>query len=213
MVDSAHSGRAPLLDRILPFLARDARFTLDRLTVLNRTPGGVLTGRLDLDRTGMFGLSLGGAVTAEACSLESRIRACLMMDVFKPREVLAEGLRQPSMWINRDEPSMRRQGWNPRDIEETQRGTRELYDELPGDGYLVQVPGAFRADFSDLPFFSPLTRKLGLTGPIQPRRVRRIVDDVSRAFFDRHLKRDSVPLLDNPRARFPELLFQSRRSS
>ena len=44
MVDSAHSGRAPLLDRILPFLARDARFTLDRLTVLNRTPGGVLTG-------------------------------------------------------------------------------------------------------------------------------------------------------------------------
>ena len=108
---------------------------------------------------------------------------------------------------------MRRQGWNPRDIEETQRGTRELYDELAGDGYLVQVPGAFRADFSDLPFFSPLTRKLGLTGPIQPRRVRRIVDDVSRAFFDRHLKRDSVPLLDNPRARFPELLFQSRRSS
>jgi predicted dienelactone hydrolase len=56
-------------DGIIPYLAQDAIFTLDQLTALNRAdPNGILTGRLDLQHAGIFGISLGGIVSAKpAC--------------------------------------------------------------------------------------------------------------------------------------------------
>ena len=60
---------------VVPYLAQDVSFTVDQLTVLNQAdPNGVLTGRLDLQRIGMFGPSLGGLVGAEACYRDSRLQ-------------------------------------------------------------------------------------------------------------------------------------------
>jgi predicted dienelactone hydrolase len=59
----------------------DVRFVLDQLAALNHSdPNGILTGRLELQSVGAFGVSLGGIVVGEACRLESRLRACLVMD-------------------------------------------------------------------------------------------------------------------------------------
>ena len=56
--------RAPTLngrtfqEGIVPYLAQDVSFALDRLAVLNQAdPNGILTGRLDLQRAGIFGPS------------------------------------------------------------------------------------------------------------------------------------------------------------
>ena len=61
--------RAPQLfgqtfkDGVIPYFAQDVSFTLDQLAVLNtKDPQGILTGKLDLAHTGMFGVSLGGMV-------------------------------------------------------------------------------------------------------------------------------------------------------
>jgi len=67
-------------DPCLGGLVMDAVFTLDQLAVLNRAdPNGILTGKLDLQHVGAFGMSLGGIVVGEACRLEPRLRACLVM--------------------------------------------------------------------------------------------------------------------------------------
>ena len=72
------NGRALTAD-IIPYLAQDAIFTLDQLTTLNQAdPHGLLTGRLDVQRAGIFGVSLGGITLSEACRLEPRFRACLV---------------------------------------------------------------------------------------------------------------------------------------
>ncbi|BAS26767.1 alpha/beta hydrolase [Limnochorda pilosa] len=79
---------------MIPFLAQDAVCTLNQLAALNEAdPQGVLEGRLDLDRAAIAGLSLGGAITAEACRMEPRFRACLVMDVFMSADVVREGLK------------------------------------------------------------------------------------------------------------------------
>jgi hypothetical protein len=53
-----------LADGIIPYLAQDAVFTLHQLASLNQAdPNGILTGRLDVQRAGIFGVSLGGIVT------------------------------------------------------------------------------------------------------------------------------------------------------
>jgi predicted dienelactone hydrolase len=121
--------RAPMLNNrameggsIVPYLARDVSFVLDRLSALNHAdPTNTLTGRLDLQRAGAFGVSLGGIVVGESCRVEPRLQACLMMDAPMPLTVVKSGLRQPSMWITRDVASMqlerqRTGGWPESEI-------------------------------------------------------------------------------------------------
>jgi len=198
------------IDTVIPFLAQDLSFALDRLGDVDRSDD-LLAGRLDLEHVGAFGVSLGGAVSGEACANDPRIGACLPIDVFLPADVVAQGLRQPVMWITRDAGTMRREGWSESDVEETHRTMRAVYDRLSGPGYIVLVPGMYHVDFSDFPLFSPLLAEaLGLSGSLDPQRAREIPDAYALAFFDEHLKGVPSPLLDGPSDRFPEVLFESR---
>ncbi|OZM83968.1 hypothetical protein [Pseudonocardia sp. MH-G8] len=199
------------IDGVIPFLAQDASFTLDRITALDRAdPDGELTGRLDLEHVGMFGVSLGGAVTGETCHRDARLRACLPIDVFLPADVVADGLRQPVMWITRDAATMQREGWSQSDVEETHSTMRAVFARLPGAGYEVLVPGMFHTDFSDFPLVSPFLQPAGLSGTVGAQRAISIVNTYSRAFFDTHLKGVHAPLLDGPSPQFPEVLLETR---
>ena len=202
---------------IIPYLAQDVDFTLDRLTALNQSdPAGILTGRMDLLHAGGFGISLGGIVLGEACRLEPRLRACLAIDAPMPTDVVTAGLRQPTMWITRDAATMRLErqragGWPEAEIEAHQATMRTVYQSLPGHGYFVQVPGMFHSNFTDIPNWSPLASRLGLTGPINGQRAHDIVKAYSLAFFDLHLRDRPAPLLDGPAERYPDVLFETRR--
>lgn len=199
-------------DGIIPYLSQDAVFVLDRLQALDAAdPHGILTGRLDLERMGMFGVSMGGMITAEACRLDARIRAGLIMDVWMPADVVASGERRPMLWLSRDAATMRLEGWDEAEIVATQASMRSVFDELPDDGYIVLVPGMFHIDFSDGRLLSPLIAARRLCGPIDGARARSIVDAYAMAFFDRHLRGRPAPLLDGPTARFAEVQFASRR--
>jgi len=198
-------------DGIIPFLAQDAVFTLNQLSALNRTdPNGVLAGRLDLQRVGIFGVSLGGEIGAEACRQDARFRALLSMDTWMPHSVVESGLDQPSMWITRDAASMRRERWTEPDIDRTLRTMRSVFERKASDGYFLQVPGMFHQDFSDAALFSPATSLIGVTGPINGARARAIVNAYSEAFFDRYLKGLAEPLLDIASPLYPDVLFERR---
>lgn len=85
-------------DGIIPYFAQDVSFKLDQLASLNQTdPNGILTGKLDLQRVGTFGISLGGIVGSEACRLDPRLQACLVMDAPIPVDVVQDSLQQPTM--------------------------------------------------------------------------------------------------------------------
>ncbi|OUC94840.1 alpha/beta hydrolase family protein [Streptosporangium minutum] len=207
----ALNGRA-LDDGLVPYLARDVSFTLDRLAALDRAdPAGVLTGRLDLRGIGAFGVSLGGIVTGEACRVEPRLRACLMMDTRMTPGVVREGLDRPSMWITRDAATMHREGWAADDIDQHQSSMRAVFDKRPADGYLVRVPGTFHADFTDISSWSPLLSRFGITGSLPAQRAHTIINAYSLAFFDRHLKDLPTPLLDGPAPTYPDVLLETRR--
>jgi hypothetical protein len=215
--------RAPTLngrtfpEGMIPYLAQDVSFALDRLAVLNQAaPNGILSGRLDLQRAGIFGFSLGGLVSSEACRLETRLRACLMMDAPMSTDVVRSGLQQPAMWITRDADAMRLErqqagGWSEAEIHAHQISMRAVFESLPGDGYFVQVPGMFHSNYSDIPSWSPLWRLLGVAGPIDGQRGHSIINAYSLAFFDRHLKSQPATRFDSPTKQYPEVTFETRR--
>jgi Platelet-activating factor acetylhydrolase, isoform II len=205
-------GGLALKNGNMPYLAQDVSFTLDQLTALNKAdPNGILTGRLDLERIGTFGISLGAMVASEACHRDSRLKACLMMDAAMPADVVQAGLRQPAMWLTRPASDMRLEHWKETDISQTLNTMRTVFNEEPaGDGYYVSVPGMFHINFTDAPYFILPGSLLGYTGPINAQRGFDIVNAYSLAFFDQHLGGRSVALLAGPSKRYPEVLFLTR---
>lgn len=201
---------------IIPYLAQDTSFTLDQLAALNQSdPNGILTGRLDLDREGVFGFSLGGIVAGDACRQDDRLKACIVMDAPMTTVTVKDGLKKPVMWITRDAESMRLEreksgGWSEEEIYAHQDSMHAVYNSLPADGYFVQIPGTFHSNFCDIPSWSPLYRVLGLSGPFDVQRAHDIINDYSVAFFDRYLKGGASPLLNGPSGDFPEVIFESR---
>ncbi|MCY7304871.1 MAG: hypothetical protein LH632_01735 [Rhodoferax sp.] len=201
---------------IVPFLAQDVSYVLDQIAMLNREdPKRLLTGRLDLQRVGVFGVSLGGIVAGVACLNEPRVRACLMMDAPMASEVVAAGLAKPGLWITRDAASMRLErqragGWSEEEIDAHLTSMRAVYEALPGPGYFVQVVGTFHGNFTDIPNWTPLASWLNLTGPIDGQRGHDIINAYSLAFFDRHVAGRPGKLLDGPTERYPEVLFETR---
>ena len=207
----------PLIGGNMPYFAQDVSFTLDQLTALNKgDPDGILTGKLDMQRVGAFGISLGAMVAAEACHMDSRLKACLMMDAAMPANVVQAGLRQPGMWITRPAQDMRieRQksgGWTEADITQTLTSMQAVFNEEPaGNGYFVQIPGMFHVNFTDAPRFSPLTPELGFAGSINAQRGYDIINAYSLAFFDQHLQGRPAALLDGPSKQYPEVIFEAR---
>lgn len=196
-------GRA-MPDGIVPYLAQDVAVALDRLTALNEhDPRGLLTGKLALDRVGVFGVSLGGMVAAQACLRDPRPAACLVMDASMPLGVVAAGLSQPTMFLTRDAETMRLErkragGWPEEAIVLTIDSMRAVYAGLAGDGFYVQIPGAFHLNFTDVPHWLPVARRIGLLGPVAARRVFDLVNAYTMAFFDRYLNDRAAPLLERP---------------
>ncbi|HBP65030.1 MAG TPA: carboxylic ester hydrolase [Desulfosporosinus sp.] len=215
--------KAPILNGqslemgIIPYFAQDVISSLNQLTALNQAdPNGILTGRLDLQRIGTFGVSLGGIVVGEACRLEPRLRACLVMDAPMSADVVRTGLQQPSMWITRDAETMRLErrragGWSEEEMDQHQTTMRAAFENLSGDGYFVGITGMFHANLMDIPYWSPLASPLGITGPIDGQRAHSIINAYSLAFFNRHLKGQPAALLDRHSEYYPEVTFERRR--
>ena len=202
---------------ILPYFAQDVSFTLDQLSKINASdPNHILTGHLDLGHVGIFGISLGGENAAEACLKDARLKACLIMDVWMPAEVVKRGLRQPCMFITRDADTMRLErerigGWTEKDIELTLTTMRAVYESLPGDGYYLEILKMFHLNFTDAPFWFPISSQLGLTGPIRARRGSEILNAYSLAFFNKYLLDQPSSLLNGPSKQFPEVKIEMHK--
>ena len=202
---------------IVPYLAQDVTFTLNQLAALNQAdPNAILTGRLNLLQAGTFGISLGGIVGAEACRIEPRLRACLLMDAAMPVNVVKYGLRQPALWITRDVETMRLErrrsgGWSEASISAHQTSMQTTYANSQHSSYFVQVPGMFHVNLTDIPYWSPMLPWLGITGPIDAQRAHNIINAYSLAFFNRHLLDHPEALMDNTASPYSEVIFNARK--
>lgn len=170
------------VDAHLSTLSQDVTLVIDNLAELN-APRGSLPSRIDMARLGIFGVSLGGEVAALACQSDSRIRACLITDVWLPKAVLPKPLTKPVMFIGRDAATMLQEGWAPRDVTETSVTMNFAYESAQAGACRLLIPGAFHADFSDAPLLSPASPLLGLSGPAHGDAVMRDVSNATRIFF------------------------------
>jgi len=192
--------------------AQDAVLVLNMLARLGTCePADPLARRLDTDRVGIFGFSLGGAVAAQASRLDRRFQAVINMDGWHFADAAKYGVDRPYLWMNDDtplpgtadlvapDPGRRYTAiLNQRDHDSAMDNIRRL------GGIVMTIAGSRHADFSDQSGQS--LRRFADLWLIAPRRIQQIVTDYATGFFEATLAgRPPAAIITGDSAAYPEV--------
>lgn len=208
------------LDQGLRLWVEDTAFILDLLAragVSQYPKIDQFSGRLDLGKIGVFGMSFGGATAGAFCARDNRCKAGINMDGLqfgaytKPREFILE---KPFLMMNGDRridyknylgPEM---DWNrPLPFEMNDF----VYQQSNHVAYSLTVAGAAHYNFTDIGLISRLSAWVGNTGSVDLLAMNRIMNDYSLAFFNQHLRGRKEPLLDGCTKNYPDVTKFVRR--
>jgi dienelactone hydrolase len=149
--------------------AKDITTTIDHLEVLE-SKKEFFKGRLNLDKIGVFGMSLGGTATGQACLMDDRIKAGINMDGGIFGDILDTRIAQPFMFIN----SVR------------YRGYQNLFlKRIKNQGIVINIENDEHYNFHDISVLNPDQQMLGT---IDGQKMLNILNDYTLAFFDKFLK-------------------------
>jgi dienelactone hydrolase len=185
-------------DHLAAKLARawsaDMSFALDQLERLNASdPTGRFSGRLDLQRIGVVGHSLGGATALQFCHDDPRCKAGIDVDGAPFGPVISAGVTQPFMFILSDHRGESTHGQTPVAIREAAANIRSIYERLPADRRLeITIRGGNHFMFSDnamlkSPLLMRVLRAVGIVR-LDGRRQIAITSHYLSAFFDVYLQ-------------------------
>ncbi len=173
----------------------DMDFALHQLERLNASdPSGRFQGKLDLQRVGVFGHSLGGASALQFCHDDSRCKAGVDVDGSPVGTVVQTGIRQPFLFLLSDHS-----GESDTQTRQIKENIRAIYDRLPPDRRgEIEIQGANHFGFSDngamlkSPLIMRVLRSLNIVR-LDGRCQIAITAGYIRAFFDANLKETPVP--------------------
>ncbi|MBN1223363.1 MAG: hypothetical protein JXB23_08940 [Candidatus Aminicenantes bacterium] len=182
-----------IMDKLLRVRVQDVRFALDELIRMNSGERpSPFRGKLDLDRVGIFGMSLGGAVTGQVCLEDARFKAGINLDGTQFGDLIDSYVYQPFMFMNSGE---------------TKDHNDFVYDRMKNMTYSVTIKGSSHMDFTDMFFTSPVVKMFSKTA-IRDNRMYRVANAYILAFFDKYLKGKGSRLLEEPSKDYPEVTFK-----
>ncbi len=194
----AFIGSESAQEESLALWAADTTFVLDSISAnLSGDPFEFLNDRLDLTRIGLAGMSFGGSTTSLVCLTDDRCKAGLTLDSPQYSAVINGQLSQPFLFMVSDNGQYREQ---------------EVFEQASGPAYQITVKGTEHYNFTDLTLISPLAAALNFSGPIDGQQMVKIINSYSLAFFDKHLKGLSAPILNGISAEYPEVVIESQKS-
>jgi len=172
--------------------AGDLAFVLDQFQGFDEDAGSPYFQKLDMERIGVYGHSTGGGAAIQFCGVDPRCKAVLGMDPFmRPvsAEVIENGISQPSFF-------MFSQGWADLVDSKNNKLFNQFYPNITNNLGVISINGTKHFDFSDLPLLSPVAPQLGLKGPLNGKRVTKIVDSYLLDFFEMTLNNKPSALFD-----------------
>jgi pimeloyl-ACP methyl ester carboxylesterase len=170
-------------------------------------PSGKFLGRLDMQRVGVFGHSLGGATALQFCHDDSRSKAGIDVDGAPIGSVITEGVSQPFMFLWSDH------SWEPEsETRPITANVRSIYDRQAANRRLqILIRGANHYMFSDdgamlkSPLLIRVLRVLGIVRLDGPRQVA-VAAHYIVTFFDVYLKGASASELQR-QPEYPEVEY------
>jgi len=193
-----HNDLMPIEISDLRMWAADIGFVLDELARLD-AGSGFLAGALDLEQVGVTGFSNGGAAAGQFCVTDTRCKAGINFTGFMYGDIVDINLVQPFLFLNEEE--LWCSDCYVNDL---------FYKWAENSAYQIKIRGARHNSFCDACLWGQLLHNLSGEASIDGKRMARILNVYTLAFFDKHLKGLAVPLLDGPSPDYPEVVFASR---
>ncbi|MBW4605631.1 MAG: hypothetical protein KME29_40300 [Calothrix sp. FI2-JRJ7] len=190
--------------------SKDVSFVLNELNRINvKDSQGIFTGRLDLNRVGIFGHSLGGDTAIEAMWRERRLKAGINMDGGSYGELLSsknnKSLNRPFLVMSHDGAD---------------KALQLFYQRQKTNAYTLTLKGSKHNTFIDLGLILPAFKAHSITqtksqieqviGSIEPQRAANIISVYTLAFFNQYLQGKNETILTKPSPNYPEVLIESR---
>ncbi|MFC2118157.1 alpha/beta hydrolase family protein [Bacteroidota bacterium] len=184
------------MDKTLPmgllespqYWAEDISFFIDQLMGLNKK-NDLFHNKLDLNKIGVFGMSMGGLASIIVSHSDKRIKACLSMDGGLTGFILKNEIKIPAMFLN----SERYLGYG--NIF-TQRSTL--------DSYSLTVKKSDHYSFTDYSIH-PVPSVEPFLGSIDGLKIEKIMNVMILNFFDKYLKgNQNIDLIYHAKL-FPEI--------
>ena len=186
-------------------MVKDALFVLNALLDSNQAAGRFAR-RIDAQRIGMFGHSLGGAAALDMGRVDKRFRACANMDGHPFGKIPTDGLHQPSLMLLQ-------QPGEPIHIPDQMRFERDslwsaIIHKQNSEAYVITIKGMSHFNFSDLPFIVPDSLMTRNGGTIAPQRGHEIMTRILRAFFGRYLQNAMTDSFQEIAREYPEVIIK-----
>jgi len=191
----------------------DTVFVLDQLALAGSGRSGAIdefSGRLDLHRIGIFGMSYGGATAGAFCDRDERCKAGINMDGSQfGEDSMNMQLERPFMLMNADRRVDMAAGFEDT-VDITKPASFEINDYVYHQSkdvvYSLTVEGSTHGSYSDFGVMSRFGAWTGALGSVDGWAMKKILDDYTLAFFNKHLKGTDERLLDGPSDTHPDVL-------
>jgi hypothetical protein len=170
------------------YWAEDISFFMDQLESMNNE-NKILKDKLNLDRIGVFGMSLGGIATSEICLNDNRIKAGINIDGGLYGTLLNVKHQTHFMFLN----SKRFLGYG-----------KIFIGESTVDCYSLSVKDSDHYNFSDYSVY-PVPSVSFLLGTIDGEKTIEIMNVIVLAFFDKYLKENNDINLIEQAKKYPEI--------
>jgi dienelactone hydrolase len=232
------SGKMDQCMKIVNLWQQDVKFVLSKIEDLaDLQPESVenpFYHKLDLDKIGMFGHSMGGATTTQMCRRDARIKAGVNMDGPLFGSDYEDGFKKPYMMMVAENSIRRTDSMMSEKELLAQRMTRDeelmlkilfryggvnLCGNIRADGsdaYYVYFIGAGHNTFTDVPLVKEISFLLNFleyfglnAGTIAPLRAVEVTNKLLVDFFNKYLMHKPALILENAYAsdQFPEVVI------
>lgn len=177
----------------------DNQFVLDYLVKMNQAVEDPFYGKIDLDRIGIFGQSLGGAVAGQMAHVDARIKAAINIDCFQFGDVVDQDLQTPLMLIESEFDKK----WII--------GNEYIYSQTKSDFYSLIFPNTTHFICSDVPVIPVLTeeQQTSFCGKVDGEKILAEMNAYILDFFNHYLKGISSALLKEELMR-RDMIYQVR---
>ena len=199
---------------ILNYWAKDAAYVIDKIENNNNDHSNFFYGKLDIEKMGMYGYSLGGILTLQMCAQEKRIKAGINSDGGILGYVWKTGITQPFLFIEPTKTSFTEANLPEyyRDYEQylfrDGIGTLRMETLLKNsnnDMYFLTIPNTKHNDFNDMSLFEAQQNEL-----INVQLAHQIINDYTLSFFNKYLKNEDDNLFNSFPGKYKESKLEKK---